>query len=83
MFSDWSFHLDLWQFPSNVLERYNDERSRADIIAWSDKHFALLKPAYKLLADTGQKVITAHIKKNALGTTATTISPMVKMDKES
>ena len=80
--SDWSFHLDLWQFPSNVLERYNDERSRADIIAWSDKHFALLKPAYKLLADTGQKVITAYIKKNALGTTATTISPMVKWIKK-
>lgn len=64
---DWNFHLDLWQFPVNILNHYNDANRDHKINIWSDKHFALLEPAYKLLANTGQKSITTYIKGGALG----------------
>jgi len=63
----WSFHLDLWQYPSRILSRYNDAHPGGELALWSPGHLALLEPAYRLLADTGQKAITAHIKENALG----------------
>ncbi|MCL6266919.1 glycoside hydrolase domain-containing protein [Flagellimonas myxillae] len=65
--SDWGFHLDLWQFPSNILDKYNTANPGNPITIWSDEHFALLEPAYRLLADTGQKAISAHIKEGGLG----------------
>lgn len=66
--SDWKFHLDLWQFPENILNIYNNANSNsAPVSVWSDKHFSLFEPAYQLLADTGQKAITTYIKDGALG----------------
>ncbi|GAA3611493.1 DUF4091 domain-containing protein [Flavivirga amylovorans] len=65
--TDWEFHLDLWQFPMTILEHYNKANPDKTIKTWSDAHFELLKPAYNILADTGQKVITTYIKNGALG----------------
>ncbi|TLX71676.1 DUF4091 domain-containing protein [Labilibacter sediminis] len=65
--SNWSFHLDLWQFPVNNLDRYNDANWSNKITTWSDEHFDLIEPAYRLLANVGQKVITTYIKDGALG----------------
>ncbi|MEC3905529.1 glycoside hydrolase domain-containing protein [Tamlana sp. 2201CG12-4] len=64
---DWSFHLDIWQFPVNILNIYNAAHSDNPVAMWSDEHLALLEPGYKLLANTGQKAITAYIKDGALG----------------
>jgi hypothetical protein len=50
----WGFHLDLWQNPYAVA-RYHD------VPLWSDAHFDAMRPLMKLLADAGQKVITATI----------------------
>ncbi len=63
----WSFHLDLWQFPAAVVDRYNETHPGQPITYWSDEHFGLLQKKYRLLGDMGQKVITAHIKEGALG----------------
>ena len=65
--AQWSFHLDLWQFPAKIVEHYNANNPSDPIALWSDRHFALLEPFYRELADCGQKAITAHIKENALG----------------
>lgn len=55
--SDWKYHLDLWQHPSAVARTENVE-------LWSDAHFEAMKPVYKMLADAGQKVITATVNKD-------------------
>ena len=52
--SQWSFHLDLWQNPFAVARYY-------DVPLWSKEHFDLMRPLMKLLADAGQKVITASV----------------------
>ncbi len=65
---EWSFHLDLWQFPTAGLLHYNDTHPLSKIAPWSDAHFDLIRPAYQILADAGQRVITAQIKHGALGT---------------
>jgi len=52
--SDWKFHLDLWQNPFAVA-RYN----KAEL--WSQQHFDLLRPLMEMLANAGQKCITASI----------------------
>ena len=54
---DWEFHLDLWQHPSAVA-RVNNVKS------WSEEHWKLLEKPMKMLADAGQKVITATINKD-------------------
>lgn len=55
--SEWGFHLDQWQHPSAV--------ARVDRLElWSDAHFEAMKPVMKLLADAGQKVITATVNKD-------------------
>jgi hypothetical protein len=55
--SEWSFHLDQWQHPSAV--------SRVDSVSvWSDEHFEAMKPVMQMLADAGQKVITATLNKD-------------------
>lgn len=55
--SEWGFHLDQWQHPSAV--------ARVDSLdVWSDAHFDALKPVMQLLADAGQKVITATLNKD-------------------
>lgn len=51
---DWSFHLDLWQSPYAIARVYG-------VKPWSDAHFKAMKPYIKMLADAGQKVITATI----------------------
>ena len=54
---EWSFHLDLWQHPTAV--------ARAQGLAlWSDAHFAALKESMTMLAQAGQKVITATLNKD-------------------
>ncbi len=54
---EWSFHLDLWQHPTAVARWYN-------VPVWSDKHFELMRPLMKRLADAGQKVITTTLNKD-------------------
>ncbi len=51
---DWSFHLDLWQNPYAV-SRITDTET------WSSGHFEAMKPLYTMLAEAGQKCITASI----------------------
>ena len=55
--ADWQFHLDQWQHPSAVA-RVNRLKP------WSDEHFGKMKPVMQLLANAGQKVITATINKD-------------------
>ncbi len=55
--SDWTFHLDQWQHPSAVARVEGLE-------VWSDAHFEAMEPVMKLLADAGQKVITATLNKD-------------------
>ena len=66
---DWDYHLDIWQFPMSVVNRYNDERRnrKFHIKLWSKEHMQLLEPTYRLLASAGQKVITTYIKDGAMG----------------
>lgn len=52
--SDWAFHLDLWQNPYSVA-RYEN------VPLWSDAHFEAMRPVMKMLADAGQKSVTATI----------------------
>ena len=54
---EWTYHLDLWQHPSAVA-RY------AGLEFWSDAHFEKMKPLMQMLADAGQKVITANLNKD-------------------
>ena len=55
--SEWQFHLDQWQHPSAVARVLN-------LKPWSDEHFEKMKPVMQMLADAGQKVITANINKD-------------------
>ena len=75
--ADWSFHLDLWQFPFQLptLCRDNGET----VVPIYDEYFAMMKPFYQLLADAGQKVITTYIKDGAFNSGQT----MVKWSKNS
>lgn len=52
--SDWAFHLDLWQNPYSVARVEN-------VPLWSDAHFEAMRPVMKMLADAGQKSVTATI----------------------
>ena len=51
---EWEFHLDLWQHPLAVAMIYQVE-------PWSPEHWEILRPYAKMLADAGQKVITASV----------------------
>ena len=55
--SEWDFHLDLWQHPTALARLEGHE-------LWSDAHFEALKRTMKVLADAGQKVITATLNKD-------------------
>ncbi|KAA6326376.1 hypothetical protein EZS27_024509 [termite gut metagenome] len=68
---DWSFHLDLWQFPFQLA-------SLCNVQPFSNEYFTLQEPFYKLLADAGQKAITTYIKDGAFLQDQT----MVKWTKE-
>ena len=65
--TDWEFALDIWQHPERVLALYNDAHPEAPIARWSDGHYQLLEDAYRLLADTGQKAVTATLKDGTFG----------------
>ena len=55
--TEWRYHLDLWQHPAAV--------ARAEgVELWSDAHFDALRRTMKILADAGQKVITATLNKD-------------------
>lgn len=51
---DWAFHLDLWQNPYAVARYYQ-------VPLWSKEHFDAMRPAMKMLADAGQKIVTTTI----------------------
>ncbi len=51
---DWAFHLDLWQNPYSVARIEN-------VPLWSDAHFEAMRPVMRMLADAGQKSVTATI----------------------
>ena len=54
---DWKFHLDLWQHPSAV--------ARAEgVELWSEEHYEAMRPLMQMLADAGQKVITATLNRD-------------------
>jgi hypothetical protein len=55
--AEWKYHLDLWQHPSAVARTQN-------LKLWSNEHFEALRPLMKMLADAGQKVITATLNKD-------------------
>lgn len=50
----WKFDLDLWQNPYAVARYYQ-------VPLWSEAHFDAMRPLMKMLADAGQKSITASI----------------------
>jgi len=54
--TEWAFHLDLWQNPYAVARVEGVE-------PWSQAHWEALRPVMKMLADAGQKVITATLNK--------------------
>lgn len=51
---DWAFHLDLWQNPYSVA-RYEN------VPLWSEAHFEAMRPVMRMLAEAGQKSVTASI----------------------
>ena len=53
----WSYHLDLWQHPTAVARTEGLE-------LWSDAHFEALRRNMTLLANAGQKVVTATLNKD-------------------
>jgi len=52
--AQWKYDLDLWQNPDPVAKVH-------DVKLWSDEHFSLMRPYYTMLANAGQKSITAFI----------------------
>ena len=50
----WAFHLDLWQNPYAVARYYQ-------VPLWSKAHFDAMRPLMKMLANAGQRSITASI----------------------
>lgn len=52
--SQWKFNLDFWQHPAAIARVH-------DVKLWSDEHFAFMKKYYTMLANAGQKSITASI----------------------
>ncbi|WP_447640306.1 MULTISPECIES: glycoside hydrolase domain-containing protein [Chitinophagaceae] len=51
---NWTFRLDYWQHPAAVARVHH-------VPLWSDEHFNLMRKYYTLLANAGQKIITAGI----------------------
>lgn len=51
---EWSFRLDYWQHPAAVARVHK-------VKLWSDEHFSLMRKYYTMLANAGQKIITAAI----------------------
>ena len=68
--AEWAYHLDLWQHPYSVARMHEVE-------PWSDAHWDLLRPLTQMLADAGQKVITATINNRPWG--GQTLDPFESM----
>ena len=69
--SEIPFHLDLWQNPYAVARYHN-------VPLWSREHFKYMEPVMRMLADAGQKVITATIMDRPWnGQTEDPFGPMV------
>lgn len=66
----WTFHLDLWQNPFSVARTTGAE-------FWSEQHFDAMRPLYQMLADAGQKCITASISPKPWG--GQTLDPFESM----
>lgn len=64
---DYTFHLDLWQYPYQLLKYYNINHPKAHILPWSTSHFGMITPLYRLLADAGQKAVSAFITDDVMG----------------
>ena len=54
------FHLDLWQFPIVVLDKYNAAHPEDPVSLWSESHYDLLSPFYRYLAGLGQRTVSTH-----------------------
>jgi hypothetical protein len=52
--SEWKYDLDLWQSGASIAKVH-------DIPLWSEEHFKLMKSYFAILANAGQKNITANI----------------------
>lgn len=52
--SEWKYDFDLWQSAAAIAKVH-------DVPLWSDAHFDLMIPYFRMLADAGQKPITANI----------------------
>lgn len=52
--SEWVFNLDLWQHPDAIARVHK-------VPLWSDAHFEWMRKYYTMLAQSGQKCITAAI----------------------
>ncbi len=50
----WEYDFDIWQYPAPIARMHNVE-------LWSEEHFELMKPYFTILANAGQKVISANI----------------------
>jgi hypothetical protein len=51
---DWTFHLDLWQNPFAIARWHG-------VSLWSDEHFRLMEPYWRMLAEAGQKCLTVSL----------------------
>ena len=52
--ADWKMYVDLWQNPYAVARYYQ-------VPLWSKEHFDAMRPIMRMLADAGQRTITASI----------------------
>ncbi|AHF14546.1 DUF4091 domain-containing protein [Niabella soli] len=52
--SQWNFNLDLWQHPAAIARVHK-------VPLWSEAHFTQMRRYYTMLANAGQKCITASI----------------------
>lgn len=77
--ADWKFHLDLWQFPFQLTDLIRSQ-GNPGIEPFSTEYFSLMAPFYKLLADAGQKNITAYIKDGAFKSGQTMVEWIKKAD---
>ena len=76
-YTEWAFHLDLWQNPYAVARTEGVE-------PWSDAHWEALKPAMQMLANSGQKVITTTLNKRPWnGQTEDPFDTMIEWKKKS
>ncbi|WP_316753023.1 DUF4091 domain-containing protein [Pedobacter gandavensis] len=56
----WQYDLDLWQHPAAIARVHN-------VPLWSDAHYSRMKEYYEMLANAGQKTITASIVEEPWG----------------